>query len=522
MRPWGYFDTFRTPEDRQANVLDYSSIQAMLANGEDWQQRYLESQPYQDYIGSQIRARDLQESPLSPNPPKITGRQTGFWHQFSILTRRNFKVLRQDKIFLGLVLALGPLIGLLNSVWGSRLFEVESGSPSRIITAMFMAAFTAVLVGVGISVREIVRETAVYQRERALGLDLFPYIFSKLTIGKGIAFYQSLTLTFFLYLFVLRGSPMTLVDYLLFFVTIFLGVVSGYLIGLVISAVVPNQNWAYPLVIAVLLIQYFFCGVLVPVNRIPAGELISMGTTTRWGFEALVNVSGIGHSLVTDACWQRVMTTGERAASLTQEQKDQLNCSCMGVNIFTQCSFPGIRSEQIYPPSAQQSLAALAPQEPLQPTVIPTLTPVLPTQLPTFTPFPTPTYLTTDQQQAEQDRIFQATLTAQQTAYEDQLSAQNKSQQDLLNNQMAEYESLRQNQLRRYNSDLSQYALVLENWQTNREKVITAGESSLQVVVDHYGASFQGNVFSRWLNMVGILLVLFGLLVGVLKLKEPR
>ena len=545
-----YLDAFRTPGERKLNALDYSHVQTLLATDQEWANRFLQSQLYQDYVASQIHTIEPQKAPPHTGVQKSERQPTGFWHQFSILTRRNFEVIRQDKIFLGLVLALGPLIGLLNIVWGSDLFDVQTGSPSRIITAMFMAAFTSVLVGIGISVREIVREADIYIREREVKLDLFPYVFSKLTVGKIISLYQSLTLTFFLYLFVLRGSPMTLVDYGLFFVAMFLGVMSGYLIGLVISAVVRNQNWAYPLVIVVLLLQYTFSGALVPLNRIPAGNLISLGTTTHWEFEALVNISGIGRSLVADACWQRMMTGGERAANLTQDLQDQLNCSCMGANLFTQCQFPGIRGAQIYSPAAQQALAAPAPLVPLQPTAIPTLTPAKLTPLPTFTLFPTPTHLSTPTPQlavtpnplqtalpttsnlgigltataqlVEQERAYRTTQTAQQQEYENQLSAQEKLQQDLLTNQAAEYEKLKQDQLRGYTSDLSQYATALENWQTSQETAIAAGENYLQTVVDYYGSSFQGNAFSRLLGMVGIMLILFGLLVLVLKFKKPR
>ena len=551
-----YFDAYRAEEDGQKNPLDFKQIQAMLGrpnsgSAEDWQQRYLQSQPYQDYIAGRIRASEPQKKISRVESLKNVRPPTGFWRQFSVLTRRNFQLIRQDKLFLGLMLALGPLIGALNFIWGGNLFDVQAGSPSRVITAMFMAAFTSVLIGIGLSIREIVREADIYKRERAVEIHLFPYVISKLTTGLVICLYQSLALTVFLYMFVLRGSPMAAVDYALFFVTIFLCVMSGYLIGLLISAVVSNQNWAYPLVIAVLLLQYIFSGAFLPLNRIPGGALISLSDTTHWGFEALVNISSIGRGLVGDACWQRVFTSGERASRFTETEKDQLNCSCMGPDLFTQCQFPGIRSAQIFPPAAQQVLAATAPPEPVQPTTIFTPTAIsTPTLLRTFTPYPTPTsiatpippvtatsnplqtelpptsdpgfLLTYTAQRLEQERSIQATLTAQQQGYENQLNAQKKMAQDLLNNQKAEYDKLYQDQLRQYASDLSQYAQALEQWQGSRLNAVANAENSLQVVVDNYGESFQGNVFTRWLGMGGIMVVLFSLLILVLKSKDPR
>ena len=40
--------------------------------------------------------------------------------------------------------------------------------------------------------------------------------------------------------------------------------------------------------------------------------------------------------------------------------------------------------------------------------------------------------------------------------------------------------------------------------------------------MDYYGSNFQGNAFTRWLGMGGILVVMAGLLVLILKLKDPR
>ena len=452
---------------------------------------------------------------------------------------------------MGLILALAPLIGLLNIVWGGHLFDLQTGSASRIITAIFMAAFTSVLIGIGISVREIMREMDIFKRERAARLNLFAYVFSKLAVCAVISLYQSLVLTIFLYFFVLQGSPMNAADYGLFFGTVFLGLFSGCVIGLAISALVSNQNWAFPLIIAVILLQYTFSGAVIPLNRIPAGTIISLTTTTRWEFDALLNISGIGRSLAGDGCWRQVMAGSVSAVNLSQEQKAQADCPCMGASIYTQCTFPGIRGVQFFPPAAQQAVAAAAPVEPIQPTTFPSPTPIATfTLLPTFTLVPTPTRLasstppatstpdllrtalpptsdpgislTAAAQQATQEQSIQATRTAQQQEYSNQAAAQEKTQQAQLDSQKVDYENLTRDQLSQYVSNLSQYAQALEKWQAGRESSVVGAEYSLQVAVDYYGSNFQGNAFSRWLGLGGILVVMVGLLVLILKLKGPR
>ena len=96
------------------------------------------------------------------------------------------------------------------------------------------------------------------------------------------------------------------------------------------------------------------------------------------------------------------------------------------------------------------------------------------------------------------------------------------TQQAQLDAQKADYENLTRDQLGQYVSNLSQYAQALEKWQASRESSVIGAENSLQVAVDYYGSNFQGNAFTRWLGMGGIMVVMVGLLVLVLKLKDPR
>ena len=114
----------------------------------------------------------------------------------------------------------------------------------------------------------------------------------------------------------------------------------------------------------------------------PAGEQISALTSTRWAFDGLVRISGIGEDVISDPCWQ--LSKAERD-DLSQEDKEAMGCRCTGTQMFDACYFPGIRSSDFYDEDTRAKLAAEEPVKPPTPTPYPTFTPY-----PTLTPPPTP------------------------------------------------------------------------------------------------------------------------------------
>ena len=165
-----------------------------------------------------------------------------------------------------------------------------------------MAALTTVLVGAISSVREIVKENDIYKRERAVNLNIAPYVYSKIWIGFVLALYQAGMLLIMKILFV-RPEMSSIMGYPALYLTLFLGTLCGYFIGLAISAIAPNQNAALLLIIAALVPQFLFAGALLPLDLIPSGETISIFMPTRWTFESFIKISGLGDQLAEDSYW---------------------------------------------------------------------------------------------------------------------------------------------------------------------------------------------------------------------------
>ncbi|MGQ9555505.1 MAG: FHA domain-containing protein [Anaerolineae bacterium] len=541
-----YFDQYRTPEERQQKDIEFDDIYMILGDekrgkGKDWGDRYRQSRQHQEFVVERLGA--ARQSGQAEMPTRASSsRWAGVMRQFFILSARNLKIMAQDKFGLALMLALAPMIGMMDFIWGKQLFDLEKGDAPKIITMLFMTGLISILVGAMASVREIVKEVDIYKRERAINLKLPSYILSKIWVGFTLSIYQAVVLFAFQYFFNLRYSGLGPSQCLVALITIFMGTLSGYLFGLLISAAAPNQNVALLLVIAVLVPQFLFAGALLPLDLIPGGKLISVVASTRWAFEALLNNAGIGSDIMADPCWQYVIRENKQPSDLSQGQKEKAGCPCMGVSMFDTCHFPGIRNPEFYTAGARAALSAPRPQEPPKPTALPSPTPYPTfTPYPTLTPYPSPTPLPMLQASSggvfakppsqaemedyqrrsrEQGEEYRKLLEAQGQEYADMRQAQDDQYQALREEQSDEYAIAMREQGDEYSDAMRRYGDEREAWQRNREKAISAAEGNIKMIVGSYGSAFSGTVFERWFAMSVIMLVLFIMVIAFQKRKD--
>ena len=179
-----------------------------------------------------------------------------------------------------------------------------------------MAAVICCLVGALASMREIVKEADIYRRERMVTLKIVPYVLSKIWMAVLVALYCAGVFILFMKLAGHWPPPETTLDV---YVTLTLGILAGMLIGLLISVLSPNQNVTPLLLILVLVPQILFGGIISAEQLGKPAEVISYTTSTKWTFESLVTISGIGKDIATDPCWQ--MTT-EELKQLTKRTKN--------------------------------------------------------------------------------------------------------------------------------------------------------------------------------------------------------
>ncbi|NJM65856.1 MAG: FHA domain-containing protein [Acaryochloris sp. RU_4_1] len=345
----------------------YTKVEHELSP-QEWQQRYLKSPLYQKYVtqrqhslgGSAVqRGSKRLRQPL----PGAQVKSISSWRQFLILSKRNIAILMRDRISLLLMLAVAPLLGLLDLVtWSKPLFNTKDGDASLALTMLFTTILFAVMVGALPTMREIVKEIDIYRRERIIGLQITPYVLSKVWVSVLIALYQGGIFLLFKIIAVkdLPNEPGILLG---MYTTITLSVIAGMLLGLLGSAAAPNQSVAPILVLVFLIPQIIFGGGVLPIETFgPPGKVLNQLSLTKWPFEALVTLSEAGIDVAKDPCWQDV-TSGKVKKYDEISDKRKKDCQCMGEKVFKQCQFPGILQE--YDPIVDQP----KPKQPKQPTV---------------------------------------------------------------------------------------------------------------------------------------------------------
>lgn len=317
------FDYFKVPDFDAI----YNKVERQLSP-EKWEEMFKESVFHRKFISD--RQKSIPQTKVKPVAPR-----TNYWQQWWVLCRRNLTILLKNRMSLALMLTGAPILGGFNFLlWKSNLLDNRTGNAGQAITMLFVTVIMAVMAGALATMPEIAKETAIYRRERSAGLGVLPYLASKFHLSILLALYQSA---------VLLGcmvSAVTFPESALtgMYITLFLASFGSMVLGLLVSAIAPNQSVAPLLTILVLVPQVIFGGGILPVSEFQdAGKVINQLMLTKYPFESLVTLSGLGEDVGKDPCWEKT----EQQRKALSEQETTV-CNCYGKNVFKQCKFPGL------------------------------------------------------------------------------------------------------------------------------------------------------------------------------------
>lgn len=203
--------------------------------------------------------------------------------QWGTLARRYMEVLGRDKFNLLILFAQAPIIALL-------IYLVVRNDATRDFP-YFVLSLVAVWFGTSVAAREVVKEAAVYKRERMVNLGLLPYVGSKLLVlgmivgAQCILLFGSLKILDVAGLTYLPGSLFGIPQLFLMILTAMVGVA----LGLFISAIVKTSEMATSLVPLILIPQILFSGLV----GVPQGvsKLVGLTMPATWAFDGMKRLS---------------------------------------------------------------------------------------------------------------------------------------------------------------------------------------------------------------------------------------
>ncbi|MET7620615.1 FHA domain-containing protein [Streptomyces sp. NPDC005408] len=299
MAPGGSVAYFGPPEEA-LNFFGYSTWADVFSAFEnyrdyDWAGRWRGSQHYQMYAAD-IDAVAAQSVHMPPpqqmRPPKPQSWGSQLW----TLIRRYSSVIASDKGFLGLMVILPAVLGLVSVVIPAKFGLAPPTPPSKFNgdagTIMLILAVGMCFSGAANSVRELIKERVIYERERATGLARSAYLMSKVIVLGVITAIQGVIICGIG--FATRDLPAEglimppAVEICL--VVIALGFTS-MMFGLVISSLVKTAEKTMPLLVMFAIVQVVFTGILFQVYGSPGLEQFAWLMPSRWA------IAGAGATL---------------------------------------------------------------------------------------------------------------------------------------------------------------------------------------------------------------------------------
>ncbi|MFD4788358.1 FHA domain-containing protein [Streptomyces sp. NPDC058459] len=301
MAPGGAVAYFGPPEEA-LNFFGYDTWADVFSAFEnyrdyDWADRWKGSQHYQMY------AADLDAvaapSVTAPPPRAVKPPKPQSWgSQLLTLVRRYVAVIGSDKGFLALTVILPAVLGavslliqhekglLVNPLNPRTGLHVPNGTAT---TVLLILAVGACFAGAANSVRELIKERVIYERERATGLSRSAYLMSKVVVLGAVTVLQGLLVGLIGFAsreipdrgLVLGGS--TLLELCL--PVMALGFTS-MMFGLVISSLVRTAEKTMPLLVMFAIIQVVFTGCLFTLHGTPGVNEFSYLMPSRWAVAA--------------------------------------------------------------------------------------------------------------------------------------------------------------------------------------------------------------------------------------------
>lgn len=316
------------PPELQAYYPPRDGKAGRVQAGVLWSEAYVRSTQFQQFVADRQkrlgnRAEAAEMARTAP-PPRRS--RDNFLRQTVILARRHFDLIRYDWKTLAILLLMVPLISMLfagvslkDDLTGrpgtkSQIqFDLENEVSTKIKeweklpsagrekidnytevnytpvegsqTLVTMLALALTQAGTFVAAYEIVKERAIFRRERAVNLSVIAYVLAKIVVLSLFAVVQVISALIIISMavsFDFEGAVFPDAPMLEIFVTLYLATIASIIFGLFISALVPNTDVVLYAILVQLFVQIIMGGTLFPLDS----KVASSATIAYWATDA--------------------------------------------------------------------------------------------------------------------------------------------------------------------------------------------------------------------------------------------
>jgi ABC-type multidrug transport system ATPase subunit/pSer/pThr/pTyr-binding forkhead associated (FHA) protein len=268
----------------------------------------------------------LSRHPASPRRPSPTAGaaplgkppRTSSWRQVRTLVRRQTRLITSDRGYFVFLAVLPFVLGVLSlAVPGNTgLGATDPGTPEEPIDILILLNIGAVFMGTALTVRDLVGERMIFQRERAVGLSASAYLIAKvivysiaallgtavmvtiMTIGKGTPAHGGAVLG--------HGVAHGVVE---LYLGLALTAITSAMVGLALSSLARSTEQVLPMLVVTIMVSMVLAGGLIPVTGRLALDQLAWFVPARWGFAAsasTVDLNAVEAGLPLDRLWRHL------------------------------------------------------------------------------------------------------------------------------------------------------------------------------------------------------------------------
>ena len=258
-------------------------------------------------------------SPRGPSPtagaaPLGQPPRTSTWRQVLTLVRRQTRLITSDRGYFAFLAVLPFVLGVLSLAVPGNTGLGQAGATEEPIDILILLNIGAVFLGTALTVRDLVGERMIFQRERAVGLSASAYLFAKvivystaaligtavmvaiMTIGKGAPSHGGAVLG--------HGVAQGVLE---LYLGLALTAITSAMVGLTLSSLARSTEQVLPMLVVTIMVSMVLAGGLIPVTGRVVLDQMAWFVPARWGFAAsasTVDLNAVEAGLPMDRLWR--------------------------------------------------------------------------------------------------------------------------------------------------------------------------------------------------------------------------